>query len=180
VDHFQDRATQILRTVLFAKAAIWRYMNYCDKATLRLPKMHIQKLLMLRWRSFSEWGRECAAVVFAHKGGQYFIYGCLQPITTEITHNAKPNISNARLMLIFRIGQWLCHFLFCLYWLPLHSLCLTTTRQLVNYLSWKTKNRWRSVDTEFVDVVTKISSIVSPEISANTLCMKSNHKSTLS
>jgi len=62
---------------------------------------------MVRWCSFSGLGRELVAVSFASKGGQYIIYGNLQPITTQLTHNATPKIVDTQLLLIITMGQWL-------------------------------------------------------------------------
>jgi len=44
--------------------------------------MQDQKMLMLHWHSFSGWGRERDAIVFASKGGQYLIDGSLQATAT--------------------------------------------------------------------------------------------------
>jgi hypothetical protein len=44
-------------------------MNYCQKATIGLPKMQDQKSLRLHGHSFLGWARECAAVIFDTKGG---------------------------------------------------------------------------------------------------------------
>jgi len=77
-------------TMLQENAAMTLYMNYYNTAILRLCKMQDQKLWTLCWHSFSEWGSKGITVVFATKGGQYLIYGCLQPITTKIPQNEKP------------------------------------------------------------------------------------------
>jgi len=66
--------------------------------------MQGQKWLTLHWHSFSRWGRECVAFSFANKGGQYVFYEYLQPIATQITQDARPEIVDAPLMLISRMG----------------------------------------------------------------------------
>jgi len=45
------------------------------------------------------------AIIFACQGSQYPIYGWQQQIANKVTQDAKPNIIDALLMLIFRIGQ---------------------------------------------------------------------------
>jgi len=47
-------------------------------------------------------------------GSLYLIYECLQLIVMQSNHDAQPNIVDAPLTLIFRIGQGVCHFPFCL------------------------------------------------------------------
>jgi len=63
-------------------ASISSYMKYCDKEKPRLAKMQNQKLLMLQWHSFSEWGMEHIPIVVAPEGGQYPTYEWLQPIAS--------------------------------------------------------------------------------------------------
>jgi len=119
---FHDGVTKILCTILAEKMAITSHMNLGHPATSRLTKMQDQKSLMLHWHSFSGWGRECVSLVFSTEGGQYFIYVDLWPVTTEIAQDGKPEIIDAGLTLIFRMGQWLCHLLFCLQRLPISQL----------------------------------------------------------
>ena len=61
----------------------------------------------------------------------------------------RPQIVEAQLMLIARMGRcpycWLC----CLYKLPIRRLCITANRSLFNECSYKTTNCWRSVDDHF-------------------------------
>jgi len=60
---------------------------------------------MFSWRSFSRWGRECVAFLFAYNGGRYVIFHCLQQIATQITQNAISKIIDAPLMITTKIGQ---------------------------------------------------------------------------
>jgi len=46
-------------------------MTVCNLSPLRLPRMLDQKLLTLRWHSFSGWGSEHLSGWFDHMGGQY-------------------------------------------------------------------------------------------------------------
>jgi len=79
-----------------------------DQAPSKLPKMLDQKYLTLSRCSVSRWGRESVPSSFASRGGQYLMYYCLQPIATQITSDANPNIVDALLMLIPRMGQGVC------------------------------------------------------------------------
>ena len=62
------------------------------------------------------------------------------------------------MILIFRMGQYLVYewlqpnvTLFCQGRLPLHRLWIAVTRSLFTYRTYKTTNRWRSVDAHFQD-----------------------------
>jgi len=57
-------------------------------------------------------GAQSIAFSFAYKGSLYIIYECLQPIARQINQDANPNIVDAPLTLIFRMGQGVCHFPF--------------------------------------------------------------------
>jgi len=71
-----------------------------NQIAFELPDLQDQKLLTLRWRSISEWGRECVASSSAYKAGQYRICEWPQPIATQITNEARPKIDDAPLTLI--------------------------------------------------------------------------------
>jgi hypothetical protein len=112
--HFHDGVTHMLSSVSYENAASTSYINTCLEVTLRLDMMQDQKWLKLHWRTFSVLGLEHVDIVFAAKHSQCLIYGCLQPITTSVSQNAKPTIIDAPLTLIFEMGKSLCHLLFCL------------------------------------------------------------------
>jgi len=57
---------------------------------------------MLCWCLSLEWGREHVALSVAYKASQYRIYRWPQPITTQITNDARPKIIDAPLTLILR------------------------------------------------------------------------------
>jgi len=90
---------------LSIKAADSWYIDVCNHSPIGLPKMQDQKSLTLRWRSFSEWVRECVTFSFAYKSSLYLIYERLHPIATQITQGARPKIIESLLTLIFRMGQ---------------------------------------------------------------------------
>jgi len=104
---------------------------------------------MLRWCSFSGCGRKHVAVVFGSAGSKYLINGCLQPIGTEITQHAKLRLVEAPLRLLLSIARWPRYCVFCQYELPIRQLCIPETKPLLNYSTYKTRNRWHSVDAHF-------------------------------
>lgn len=79
-----------------------------NHAPLRLTKIRDQKSLTLSWHRFSRWGTECVGFFFAYHGGQYLIYNSLQPVATHITQDIKSKIIGTLLMLISKMGQWVC------------------------------------------------------------------------
>jgi hypothetical protein len=156
--------------------------NTVMHATIRampwLQIMQVLKLLMLCWRSFSGWRREHGAAVFAIWGCQYLINGCLQPIGTYDTQHAKLKLVDAPLPLMLGMGKWPCCYLFCQYKLPIRPLCITTTKSLVNYCTYKTTNWWRSSDAHVKNgVVTMLLSLL-PIQAANTSVMQNNDQVT--
>jgi hypothetical protein len=69
------------------------------------PRTHHQKLLTVRWRSFSWWGREGIAICFANKGSQKFLYNWLQHIGGVIAQGALLQIVDALLTHMFMMGK---------------------------------------------------------------------------
>jgi len=55
--------------------------------------------------SFSRWGREGTRISFCYKRGQECLYDCPQPIGGLITQDARPNILDAPLTLIWMYGM---------------------------------------------------------------------------
>jgi len=112
-------------------------------------------MLFLPWRSFSSWGREPVPSSFSFKGGQYIIYDCLQPITTQIDKNGRHGSVDAPLTLIWpgHIVSWWdngeCHFLLFLYRRPILHFWLSATNHHSDYQIGKTWKCWHSVDTPF-------------------------------
>jgi len=132
--HFQNGAMTVSLSLLPIKAAVTFIMPNHYQITYILPYLKDQKSLMLRWHSFPWWGKEDVTHCFAWSGHQNIVSELVPQISTLITHDAKPKVVDARLTLIFRIGQWPCRFPFCLYRQSSHSLCLTTTTSLSNCL----------------------------------------------
>jgi len=48
---------------------------------------------------------------------------------------------------MLRMRQWPWCYLFCQLKLRIHPICITTTKSLVNYRTYKTTDCWRSIDT---------------------------------
>jgi len=145
--HFYDGVMHMSCTVSDKQAARTSYMNYCHNMTHILAKMHYQKLLILYWYSLPGWGREHVDIVFAHIGGWYLIYGCLQPIASQITQDTWPKIVDALLTLICRMGQRV----YCCYCCgsrePIPHLWMAATIRHLGYPRCNGKHHWHSVDT---------------------------------
>jgi len=112
--HFHDGAGRVLQSALPIKAGKNYFMTYYNLSEVWFPKMHDQKSLTLRWRSFSWWGREGIAMCFAYKGRQTYLYDWVQPIGGVISQDSWPKIVHAPLTLIFMMGQGGYCNLFCL------------------------------------------------------------------
>jgi len=83
------------------------------------------------------------------------------------------------LTLILRMGQWPCCCFFCQYKLPICRLCLTVTKSLCNYHTYKTQNHLRSVDAHSHNgAVTVLLSLV-PITAANTLVLPNSDQITI-
>jgi len=124
-------------------------MAMCNLSPPRLPMIHDQKSLTLRWRSFSWWGMEGIAISLAYKGSHKFLYDWLQPIGGVISQDSWPQIVDAPLTLIFMMGQGGYCNLFCLWRQPKIPLWVTTTYLRCDFPGRMTKNRWCSVDAHF-------------------------------
>lgn len=92
-----------------------------------------QKSLILRWCSFTKWGREHLAFFFAYKGSQYVDYVLQQLNYISITWRTRPIILDALLTLIFRNGQGVCLFPFWLSKYRIHRQ--KTMTELTQYFS---------------------------------------------
>jgi len=69
--HLQDRVGSVWLSLFTIKAASTLFMTLYMLEPPRLPKVHDQLSLTLRWRSFSGCGGVCISVHFDHQGGQY-------------------------------------------------------------------------------------------------------------
>jgi hypothetical protein len=98
--HFHDGARSIWLSVLPIKAAKTSVMAISNLSPRRLPKIHDQESLTLRWRSLSWCGREHFTVSFGDNGCENCVYDYLQPIAHEITQDTWPKTVDAQLTLI--------------------------------------------------------------------------------
>ena len=110
--HSHDGAGHVDLSLFPIKAANTLITNSNNQIASELPESQEQESLMLRWHTYSEWGRECVALSVAWKASQYHIYEWPQPIATQISNDARPNIIDTPLTLIFRMGQGSCGFFF--------------------------------------------------------------------
>ena len=154
------------------------YMNRCHNATLILATMLDQQWVMLHWPSFWGWGRERVASVFAPKGGQYLIYRCLKSIASWITQDARPKIDDAPLMLIFKLGRWVCCFCFCHSRQLVPYLWMAATNRHFGYPRCKAPNHWCLVNGHFQNGAVTSPIAIFPITAANTLVTHSSKQIT--
>jgi len=93
-----------------------------------------------------------------------------------IIHDATPKIVDALLTLIFRLGMGPCRFLFCPSRLPICWLSIPASKWHPNGLTYKTKNRWRSIDAHFQNVPVTVSISLLPVKAALTLLMDNSEQ----
>jgi len=144
--HYQNWAVTMSVTLLPRKAASTLVMDRSDQVTFQWLYFQDYKWLTLLWHSFSRWGTDGVAIIFAPEGSHYLIFEWLHPITTSVAQDAEPKSFDVTLTLIFRIGQWPCRLLLCQEWLPVCWFWIAVTKWLFNYHTYKTKNRWHSID----------------------------------
>lgn len=111
-----------------------------------LPNSQGLTLIMLNWVSFSGFGREHVAVVFASEGWRNPINGCLQPIQQYITHNSKLNMVDSVLTLNLWMWQWQYRIVFPIYMGPICRLCRPVMMLLITKCIYQNKNLWLSTD----------------------------------
>jgi len=109
---------------------------------------------MLGWQSFSGWHCDRVTVSIAYYGCLYICYGWQCANHLPITLFIRPKILEAPLTLIFRMGNWTCHLLFCWQRLPICWLRITASISLSNYHTYITRKHWRSVDDQFRMIAT--------------------------
>ena len=97
-------------------------------------------------------------VIWIEKAATTFVSELLPHCYTKITQDRAAIILDTALTLIIRRGQYLVYewlqpnvTLFCQGRLPLHRLWIAVTRSLFKYHTYKTKDRWRSIDAHFQD-----------------------------
>jgi len=176
--HFHDGVMYMSCAVSDEKAARTLYMNYSPNARLILAMMQDHQSVTFQWFAFSGWCTESVATVVAPKGGQYLLYGCLQPIACCITQDARPKIIDTPLTLIFRMGQTVCCFCFCHSRQPIPYVWMAATNRHFGYPRCTAKNRWRSVDAHFQNGVVTLPLAILSIKAANTLVLHNSNEIT--
>jgi len=98
--HCHDSAGIVSLSPLGIKTLNIVIMYSNDWITVELPDLQDQYLLTLCWSSLSRWGRERVALSFAYKASHYLITKWVQPIATQITHDARLKIVDVPLTII--------------------------------------------------------------------------------
>jgi hypothetical protein len=131
-------------------AAITFIIPHYYHITLQLPDINDTILLMLHWHLFSWRGREDIRCCIAWNHSVYVAYELLPQSNTLIPQDSKTKIIDTWLILIFTMGHWLYRLLCWQYTKALPRLCLSVTKSLYHFLTYKTKNCWRSTNTHCI------------------------------
>jgi len=126
------RASKCSRGFETTKTAKTEYMDFNSHSALCQTMIKGPRSMTLRWRTFPWWGRERVAYFFVYKGWQHSYYVWLLPNCVFSTQLTGPEMIDAPLTLIFKMGQGVSGFLFCIYTLSMLLLCITTTKLLFN------------------------------------------------
>ena len=113
--------------------------------------MESQKLLMLRWWSFSRSGRERVTVSSAFIGSQFYAYAYQWTNHFSFTWLTRQKIVDAPLTLIFRMGQCRSNFLFWIEIRPIPHLWSSASNRHQVYPWCKSKNHWHANDYHVQD-----------------------------
>jgi len=174
--HFQNWALTVWFTLLPRMDVSMLVMDSTDHVTIQLPYLQHSKSLTLRWRSAPGWGNKHDAIIFSLEVSHCLIYEWLQPFSNEVTQGAQPEIVDPLLTLIFRMAQSPCGSLCCQKRLPICWLWIAPTTSPGIYLTYKTKNLWRSVEAHFLDGAWSKMILFLAWKAANTSCMNGcNH-----
>jgi len=98
---------------------------------------------------------------------------------TLINHDQRPKIVDGLLTPIFMMGQGTFLYLLSQWRRPILWLCIVRTKSLLNYLTYKTKNRWHSVDAHFQNGAGRLCLPLLPKNPANTPFMNGGNRSPL-
>ena len=106
--YFKEIVGVLLVPLLPITAANTSIMDLCRCRAFGLCELLDVKLLMLWCRSFWGHSRDVVGGIFAYKGSQLFDYGWIWLHSPWNIYDARPEIADAPLMLIFRMGQRAC------------------------------------------------------------------------
>ena len=149
VGNVQEAVTGTSLAYLPIKAANSWSTDVWDQAPDRLPKMDNQKSLMLHWCSGLGDSCNVVGIIFALQGCPYFQYALNRPRLWSISWLTRPKIVDTLLMVIVKMGQGVCRFLFCLSRWPILRLYKTATKSLFNYRTYWTY--WTRNHSPFID-----------------------------
>jgi len=115
----------------------------------------------------------CGNIAFlsTYKGCHVLVQEYFWSCATHITEDARPEIVDARLTLIFTMGQQVYRYQFCQQRWPIISLWLSATYRPSDYPRCKMRNCWCSVDAPFSDEVGSLKFRFLPLKAANTMIM---------
>ena len=160
--HFHDRAGSVLLSLLPIKAARNSFMTDYNLSEVWFHSTDDQKSFTIRWRSFSQCGREGIAYCFADKGGQKFLYDWLQRIGCVISLETWPKIVDAALTFILTMVQGGYCYLFCQSRQRKIPLWLRITYRRCDFPGHMNKTLRSSIDNHFPDVAGRVLLTVLP------------------
>jgi len=96
---------------------------------------------------FQDWAVTVVGILFSTKDANMSVMHDRDQMRLSITIFTRQCIVDAPLMLRFGTSQWLWHFVFWLWWLPICWLCKTTAQESSHYFTYNPKNCWFTVHT---------------------------------
>lgn len=138
--HVQDQVESVSLSLWPIRTASTVLMYNQDQVTVQSPDLEDQKSFTLRWCLFLSDSKDVVPCIFAHIGSLYFQLGLQWTRLQSITWPTWQKIVDALLMVIFRIGQRVCRFLFGIYWLLRLHLWMSVTNCPANLPRCNTKH----------------------------------------
>jgi len=148
--YFQDGAGSVWHLFLTLLVATTAVLEVCKRSPVWLPRSNTKN----RWHSIDtnlHDGTGSMSVLFLPRKAAN-----TSTIATYVTKDIQPTIVNSPLTLVFRMGQWQCHLLFCQVRIPVRWLWIAATRSLFDYCTYTTINRWRAIDAYFQNGATSM------------------------
>jgi len=115
--------------------------------------MQVRESLVLHWHSFSGGGCDIVTSIFTHKRGQYCDYRLLQLHSPVTIQDVRWKIVDILLMLIWRMCQRECRFLFYISRQRILPLWNDETLQPFYCRKGNTENHWCSIDTHLENII---------------------------
>jgi len=103
--HAEDGATSVSCTCSATTQTNTVTLKGCDNAAVSLWNVKKSTLLMLRWRSFWEWGNECVVCLLHYIADQYIYFRWMLQCGSQIAESLRLKIVDTRLTLRLMISK---------------------------------------------------------------------------